>query len=72
MKESQADKIIRYLNTHGTITDRDAYTKLGIRRLAARIADIRRDGIPIETQMREVTNADGSTSRIAAYSYGRK
>lgn len=67
---AQKDKIIRYLNHHTAITDRDAY-KMGIRRLAAKISDIRADGIPIKTEMRTVTNADGSKSRIAVYSYDR-
>ena len=71
MRMSQADKIILYLNRHGRITQRDAYG-LGIYRLASRINDLRRDGIPIKTEMKEVTNADGSTSRIAVYTFDSK
>lgn len=65
---TQADKIIHYLNRYGHITQRDAY-KMGIYRLASRINDIRRDGIPIKTERREVTNMDGTKSTIAVYSY---
>lgn len=71
MKQTQADKIIIYMNRHGKITQRDAL-KLGIYRLASRINEIRRDGIPIRTDMKEVTNADGSTSRIAVYTFDNK
>ena len=65
---TQADKIIIYMNRNGKITQRDAYG-LGIYRLPSRINDMRRGGIPIKTEMKEVTNADGSTSRIAVYSF---
>lgn len=67
---TQTDKIILYLNRHGSITQRDALG-LGIYRLASRINDIRRDGIPIKTDFKEVTNVDGSKSRIGVYSYDR-
>lgn len=65
---TQTDKIIHYLNRYGSITQRDALN-LGVYRLASRINDMRRDGIPIKTDMRKVVNADGTTSTIAVYSY---
>jgi len=68
---TQEQKIIHYLNRYGTITQRDALN-LGIYRLASRISDMRRDGIPIKSEPKEVTNADGSKSRIAVYSYDRR
>lgn len=68
---TQADKINHYLNRYGNITQRDALN-LGIYRLASRISDMRRDGIPIKSEPKEVTNADGSKSRIAVYSYDRQ
>ena len=68
---TQTDKIIHFLNRYGKITQRDALN-LGIYRLARRISDMRRDGIPIKSEPKEVTNADGSKSRIAVYSYDRK
>ena len=67
---TQTDKIIHYLNRYGSITQRDALS-LGIYRLASRIYDIRRDGIPIKTELKVVTNVDGSKSRIGVYSYDR-
>ena len=67
---TQNSKIIHYLNRYGSITQRDAL-KLGIYRLASRISELRRDGIPIRTDMKQVTNADGSKSNVAVYSYDR-
>ena len=68
---NQKDKIIHYLNRYGHITQRDA-NYIGVQRLAARIADIRADGIPIKTEMKAVVNADGSKSHIGVYSYDRR
>lgn len=65
---NQKDKIILYMNRHGSITKRQGYY-IGIGNLGARIGEMRADGIPIKTEMKEVTNADGSTSRIAVYSF---
>ena len=48
------------------ITQRDAY-KLGIYRLASRIADMKDLGYQIVTEYIRVENADGSFSRIARY-----
>ena len=66
----QKDKIIHYLNRYGSITQRKA-NDIGVYRLASRINEMRADGIPIKTKMKEVTNADGSKSRIGVYSYDR-
>lgn len=68
---TQKDKIIIYMNRHGHITKRDAF-KIGVYCLGSRIGEIRADGIPIKTEMKEVINADGSTSRIAVYTFDSK
>lgn len=67
---NQAEKIIHYLNRYGEITQRKA-NDIGIYRLASRISEMRADGIPIKTELKEVVNADGSKSRIGVYSYDR-
>lgn len=66
-KMSQCEKIHNYMLRHGTITQRDALS-LGCYRLASRICDLRKDGIKIKSEMKEVKNADGSKSHIAVYS----
>ena len=48
------------------ITQRDAL-KLGIYRLASRIADMKAKGYLIDTEYIRVQNADGTYSRIARY-----
>lgn len=62
----QTQRVINYLKTHDGITQRDALG-LGIYRLASRISEIKKAGYGIITTTREVTNVDGTTSRIAVY-----
>jgi hypothetical protein len=49
MKASHKTKIEKYLNSGRSITAIEALTKFGCFRLAARIADLRKDGINIAT-----------------------
>lgn len=66
-KTTQCEKIQKYMESFGSITQREAIM-LGIYRLASRIHDLKEDGIGIKTEMIEVKNADGSTSHVARYS----
>lgn len=64
---TQCEKILNYIEEHGSIDARQAY-KLGIMRLASRISDLRAAGYKIRTEMKKVKNKDGSSSHVAAYS----
>lgn len=68
---TQCEKILNYIEEHGSITARQAY-KLGIMRLASRISDLRREGHLIKTEDIKVKNRDGSHSYIAKYSLIKK
>ena len=68
---TQCEKILNYIEEHGSITARQAY-KLGIMRLASRISDLRREGHLIKTEDIKVKNRDGSHSYIAKYSIIKK
>lgn len=65
MKATQCDKIIAYIQKHGSITQKEA-EKFGCMRLASRICELRRDYI-IKTEMVRVKNKDGSYSSIGRY-----
>ena len=65
---TQCDKIVAFITEHGSITDRQA-TKLGIRRLASRIWDLKNHGYKIKTDMIKVKNRDGSYSHVGKYSF---
>lgn len=66
---AQKDRILKYMEVHGSITQREAIY-LGCYRLSARMFDMRAEGIPIITDMIEVKSTDGTTARIASYRLG--
>lgn len=67
-KESQQEKIVKYLNSHATMTAMDAIRAFGCTKLATRISELKRKGYLFEQEMIEVVNSDGSTSRVMSYS----
>lgn len=64
--ETQAKMILDYLRDHEWITQMDAY-RLGITRLAARIADLIKAGYRIERELVQITKENGRKTRIARY-----
>lgn len=66
-KKTQTKKILEYIEAHGSITAWEAMNVLGIMRLAARIADLKAEGVPIVTVLRHKANEDGSYTRWAEY-----
>ena len=66
-RETQCLQVLDYLRQHGSMTQADA-DRLGIKRLASRICDLRKNHYPIEARLVKVTNRDGSTSHVARYS----
>lgn len=62
----QQQRVINYMRSYGEITQREAFF-LGIYRLSAVIYEIKKS-MPIRSEWRMVTNADGSKSRVAFYS----
>lgn len=45
MKMTQKDLILKYLDENGSITPMDAFTDLGITKLATRISEMRKAGM---------------------------
>lgn len=68
-RETQIDKIANFINEHGSITDRQAYGRLGVGRLASRIFDMKQAGFSIKTETIKVRNRDGSFSHVSRYSW---
>lgn len=67
MIDSKRARIVSFMKTNGRITQRDAI-RLGSYRLASQIFALKEQGYKIASEMIEVENTDGTTSRIAAYS----
>lgn len=66
-KMTQTQKILEYLNKYDKITPLEAMRDLGIYRLASRIYDLKEQGYNIETEMVDVKNRYGSTTKVACY-----
>ena len=64
---TQKELIVKHLKEHGKITDLDAYRLYAIRRLGARIWDLKREGFNIISQNTKEKNRFGQTTHFATY-----
>ena len=64
----QNERILNYMNEHGSITQSEADRYCGVMRLASRISDMRRRGHSIKKEMVVVKNRFGEDCRVARYS----
>lgn len=65
--QSQCASILKWLREGKPLTPLLALQQFGCMRLAARIGNLKSSGHLIHRQMIDVTNADGSQSRVAEY-----
>lgn len=66
-KPSQNERIIEYINKHGSITQIEALRDIGVLRLASRISDMKRNGVAIASDFVEVENRYGEKCRVKRY-----
>lgn len=66
-RPTQCERIIKYMDDFGSITQREAINDLGVYRLASRISELKQDGYPITSKMEAVKNRYGETSHIKRY-----
>jgi len=64
---TQKEKILEHLKKHGSITDLDAYRMYAIRRLGARIWDLRSEGFVITSKQTKGKNRFGQTTHFTTY-----
>ena len=64
---NQCEKILRYMELHGSITARQALNDCGCMRLASRIHDLRETGHKINVEFIKVRTRSG-TAKVAKYS----
>lgn len=67
----QCERILRYLDEHGSITQMEA-NDLSISRLASRICDLRKNGHHIPGEWETGKNKYGETVRYMRYRKGGK
>lgn len=64
---SQLDQILAVLESGGTLTALDALEDFGCSRLASRITDLKRRGVPVASRMVQRRNRYGRLCRVAEY-----
>lgn len=67
-KMSQCERILDYIAENGSITQLDALREFGCMRLASRISDLKRQGIPVKRTMETAKNRYGEPISYARYS----
>ena len=69
---TQCERIIDYMNRFGSISPVEAFSDLGVMRLASRICDIEKSGTPITRNMECTKNRYGEKVHYMRYSLGDK
>lgn len=67
---TQAQRVLEYIQRHGSITQLEALQDIGVMRLASRISDLRKQGEHIDSKMVAVENRYGETCRVKSYFLG--
>lgn len=67
MAVTQCDRILRHLKDYGSITPIEAMNEYGIMRLAARINDLRAQGIAIASEVKTGKNRYGEDTHFSVY-----
>lgn len=52
---TQSEQILNYMKEYGSITSMEAFSRLGITRLSARIYDLRKEGVKIVQERKSGT-----------------
>lgn len=65
---TQCERVLRHMEKHGSITPAEAKDEYGIARLAARIYDLTKSGVEIETEVVTGKNKFGEPTKFARYS----
>lgn len=69
---TQTEELKAYLETHEGITQFEALRNLGIMRLASRVADLRKMGVPVMREMVSVKARNGRKASVARYSLAKE
>jgi len=72
MAMRQVDKILHYIQTHGSITPQEAQDYFGCMRLGARIYDLKRRGYHIVAERVDGVNKFGDKCHWARYRMGAR
>ena len=65
---TQKELVLQYIKDFGSITPMQAFSDLGITKLATRISEMKKDGMKFKTQAVKGKNRYGKPTRYAMYS----
>jgi len=68
MKGGQCADLRNWLEAGYTITQDEGKDRFGIGRVSARIGELKKEGMDIDSEMITVHNRDGEACRVARYS----
>lgn len=71
-RPKQVERIVDYMRQFGSITQFEAIRDLGVMRLASRVSELRKAGVPIESDTVPVKNRFGETCYIKRYTLGKE
>jgi hypothetical protein len=71
-KPGHKERVLKYMLDFGSITYKEAFSDLGVARLAAVICDLRKDGYRIITKPEQSLNRYGDKVAYARYSLAKK
>ena len=66
---TQREAILDYINKNGSITPMQAYSELGITKLATRVSEMKKDGITLKHESIKCKTRLGRTTHYMRYSY---
>jgi predicted ArsR family transcriptional regulator len=67
---TQKERLLAYLKRNGSVNPLQAWSILGIYRLAARISDLKKDGVAIRSETGRALNQFGERISFAEYKLG--
>ena len=69
---TQQERILNYIKMFGSISPIEAFTDLGITKLATRVSEMRKEGIEIAGEMESARNRFGDKVHYMRYSLEAK
>lgn len=67
---TQCERVLKYIDDFGSITQLEAMADLGIMRLASRVSDLKKAGYPLNVTMVSGKNRYGEPTHYARYTMG--
>lgn len=64
---NQEQRILQYIEDHGSITALEAMQDIGVMRLSSRICDLRKKGVQIQKQTESTVNRYGERCIVVRY-----